>query len=268
MLIRTPFPLAGVPMPFAVRCPHCHADLDVTRRDFGRTLPCRACGGAVAVSDPSAAARAEPDVVPLTAADSAGALGWPVPGPLAAAVGVVAVAAVVWAYYALQSPPPGVPDTIPAGQWVVLAVPDGFTAEFPGEATKTTQAVAGLTVTSYTAKTAQGADYTVACTDQKLPAARLGWGAEQILNDSCAGALANIADLGAVEVSREGVRNGRFPGMQTVARIPKMSGQLVSRVYLADGRLFFASCGGPGYEAGQPIVARFFDSLRIADAPP
>jgi hypothetical protein len=72
--------------------------------------------------------------------------------------------------------------------------------------------------------------------------------------------------MGGREVRRESVQLGPYPGKQLVIYIPQAGGHMISRCYLAGGRLYITMCGGSGYDASHKDVRRFLDSFEILDA--
>jgi hypothetical protein len=105
--------------------------------------------------------------------------------------------------------------------------------------------------------------YGLAYTEGLLPPERRNLPAETLLNDACNGSVANAVQMGGQEVRRESIQLGPYPGKQLIVYIPKGGGHMISRCYLADGRLYVALYGGTGVEEGQKNVTKFLDSFEI-----
>jgi hypothetical protein len=140
-----------------------------------------------------------------------------------------------------------------------------FKALFPGEPQMINQHVMGISFTYYQVQPNQDCIYGVGLTDGVLPAARMNLPTEQLLNDSCNGAMANIEKMGGTEVRRTSIKLGEFPGKQLEVDVPQGKGQFVFRVYLAGKRLYIVMIGGKGLSADHPDVKKMMDSFEILE---
>jgi predicted Zn finger-like uncharacterized protein len=200
-----------------------------------------------------------------------GRIGFPAiaiePGVLYAVGALVgAVVFAVVGYYGLRAafrvPPP---KDIPASQWQAFEVEGRCKVLFPGTPHRDVQAVAGMTMVMQSFQPDKNSVYGIGYSEGLLPPNRRDLPAEQLLNDSCDGSAANLANMGGKEVRRESVQLGPYPGKQLVIYIPQAGGHMISRCYLVGGRLYIIMVGGSGYDTGQNNVNRFFDSFEILD---
>jgi hypothetical protein len=95
---------------------------------------------------------------------------------------------------------------------------------------------------------------------------------EDILDDSCNGALKNIKQMtdgkGVKELSRDSISKGPHKGKQLVIEIQADEGgqMILQTFYHKDsGRRYIAMCGGKNCKADQPNVKKFFESFQILD---
>jgi hypothetical protein len=88
-----------------------------------------------------------------------------------------------------------------------------------------------------------------------------------LLNDSCNGSVANLKAQGGVEESRRSIQLGPHPGKELVVNMVKADGKMVSRIYIAHGRLYIVMAGGLGLHADHENVKRLFDSFEILEKP-
>jgi hypothetical protein len=158
---------------------------------------------------------------------------------------------------------------IPDKQWKVQEVAGRCKALFPSTPTQKSQALpGGLSLVMHMAEYSKDSVFGFGYTEGALPPHRLALPAETILNDSCNGSVANAASMGGKEVSRESITLGDYPGKQLVIHIPQAKGHMISRCFLANGRLYMVLCGGTGYDPGHRDVKRFLDSFEILDKSP
>jgi hypothetical protein len=160
---------------------------------------------------------------------------------------------------------PAAPAEIAAQRWQPYAVPGRCKALFPGTPTRRVQNQGIAAAVIYLLEPDKDSTFVIGYSESMLPAHRRNLPPEQVLTDACNGALANLAAQGGREVKREPIQLGPYPGMQMKAYLSNARGYLISRFYLAHGRLYMAICGGTGYDDGQPNVKRFFDSFEILD---
>jgi hypothetical protein len=171
---------------------------------------------------------------------------------------IVLCGVLVWAALRFQPPP-----DLAAGQWEPLEIPGHCKVLLPGKPERQTQQVAGLSMVMYSVGPDKNSTFGIAYTEQRLPAHRLQLPAETLLDDSCNGSALNVTKMGGKEIRRESIRLGDIPGKELVMYIAQARGHMISRCYLANGRVYMLVCGGSGYDRGQPNVERFFDSFEI-----
>jgi hypothetical protein len=181
-------------------------------------------------------------------------------------VGVVAAVVVgVGAYYlvrlGLKMPPP--PD-IPDNRWQFVEA-GGCKVLFPGTPNRQNQSMQGLNFVMLMYQPDKDTVFGLGYTEGPLPPDRRNLPAETLLSDACNGSAANIIQMGGREVRRDSIQLGSYPGKQLLMYIPRASGHMVSRCYLAAGRLFIVTYGGTGVEEGQRNLTKFFDSFQILD---
>ncbi|HJZ58507.1 MAG TPA: hypothetical protein VKE74_26430 [Gemmataceae bacterium] len=185
-------------------------------------------------------------------------------GCLVLVVGIVGL--VVGGYYAFRTPPP---PEIPASEWVEVEVPNVFRAKLPGTAErKVQQAPGGITMVTHDCQPNKNCIYAIAYTEGPLPPHMQAMTIEELLNDSCDGAVAGVKDQGGKELKREPVTLGPHPGKQLIIGAPRGQGKMISRIFVAHGRKFMVMAGGRGYEADQKNVQRLFESFEILDPGP
>jgi hypothetical protein len=285
-----------------IDCPQCGAGLQVPDHVLGKKIRCPKCQGVVPTPAPAAAEPAEADPVRhgLTPAEPAGPRAAPSPEPPAAkaidvrpvrkkrrprrriglpgiaveggvvkvAVGLVCLVVfgvlgyiAVRAAFRVRPPSP-----IPAERWQPFEAAGRCKALLPGTPERKNQpVVAGMSVVLHMTQPSRDAVFGVGYSEGLLPPERRNLPAEQLLNDSCDGSAANLAKMGGREVRRESVQLGPYPGKQLVIYIPQADGHMMSRCYLAGGRLYIIMCGGSGYDTSHPDVRRFFESFEILD---
>lgn len=180
-------------------------------------------------------------------------------------LGTIAVIAVVWFFSKVFRTP--APPTIPPGEWQAVEVPRQIKALLPGPPRREAMVQAGIQMVTYTTSTSKDAVYAVGYMEGKLPPHRAALAPEQLLNDSCDGAIANMKNMDpdTRELSRDSIRLGEFPGKELVVEVPRGNGQFVMRNFLAHGRLYIAMAGGRGFRRGQENVNRLFESIQILD---
>jgi hypothetical protein len=156
---------------------------------------------------------------------------------------------------------------IPDQKWQALEVPNRLRVRLPGPAQKVTQPVAGMTMIMHQYQPDPHSIYAVAYMEGTLPENRRSLPVETLLNDSCNGSVANLQAQGGVEESRRSVQLGPHPGKELVVNMVKADGKMVSRVYIAHGRLYIVMAGGLGLHADHENVKRLFDSFEILEKP-
>jgi hypothetical protein len=152
--------------------------------------------------------------------------------------------------------------------WKVVDVPKLCSVSMPGDAKRATQNIAGMDFVMYTLSIGKDAEYAFGYSNSQLPPQRRSLPVEQLLNDACNGSVENTKAMGTVEVSRTSIALGEFPGKSLVMDVPKGSGQMLTRIYIAHGRLYMLLVGGKGYSESSRNAQRFFDSFKIIDTGP
>ena len=256
-------------MPISVRCPHCRADLAVPRREFGRTLPCRACGGAVATGAVPARALRRGPAAPT---QKFGAIPRWV-GVLAVVLFLGSIGGAVALKFALakalNAPTPD-PEVVPDSHWVAADIPERFHAEFPGPLGK--PAYGPMLLGERTTRhgvTKWGRVFGVSVSDRRLPDRLNKLPAAELLGQACDELTKSPASHRVPVVSRGPVAAGPFPGLEYVTEDPENGVRRVGRVLLARERIYVVECSGPGYGAQHADVAHLLDSFAVtAPEPP
>jgi hypothetical protein len=156
---------------------------------------------------------------------------------------------------------------IPDEQWRILEIPNRVKVRLPGTAQKITQPIAGMTMIMHMCNPDKNSFYAVSYMEGVLPENRRALPVETLLNDSCDGSVANLRAQGGVEESRQPVQLGPHPGKELVVNMTKADGKVVSRVFIANSRLYVVSAGGLGFRPDHENVQRLFDSFEILEKP-
>jgi hypothetical protein len=164
---------------------------------------------------------------------------------------------------ALRTPPPR---EIAAELWQPFEVPGRCRVLFPGPSHRQENNFGTMKLVMHSCEPDKDSVYGIGYTEGQLPPDRRNLPTEVLLTDACNGSAANLENMGAKEVRREPVQLGPYPGKQLVMSIPRAIGHMISRCYIADGRLYIIMCGGRGFDTGQANVNRFFESFQILDA--
>jgi hypothetical protein len=159
----------------------------------------------------------------------------------------------------------GQPPEFAEEQWKPLEVPNRFKVLFPGQPRRTTQPTFGLTLIAHAYEPNKDVFFGVTYSEGELPPERRALPVETLLSDAYTGAVSNMANMGAKEVSHRSITLGPHPGKETKVWIKQVRGHAIVRIYLVHGRLYIVMLGGKGYDEGQPNVNRFLDSFEILD---
>ena len=128
-----------------------------------------------------------------------------------------------------------------------------------------TQDIKGLKVVAYHYLPDRNSAYAISYMEGELPPERRSLSVDQLLNDSCDGAVANTP--GGKEISRKSITLGPHAGKQVVVRVAEGRGKIIMRVYIhaTNKRLFTVLAGGEGFEPRDKNVQWLFNSFEILD---
>ena len=159
----------------------------------------------------------------------------------------------------------GSPALLPADLWQEQVLGDRFKVSLPGNPKRSTMDLGqGLFARVLLVAVDENTAFSAACTEGKFPPDRAALTVEELLDYPCDGSreVVRQMDPRLTELSRTPVSFEGCPGKQLVLKVPAGSGQMVSRVYYADGRLFIISLVGRGVTADNPNVKYLFDSFK------
>ena len=185
------------------------------------------------------------------------------------ALGVAAALALLVAFggltYWVATSLTGSPALLPADLWQEQVLGDRFKVSLPGNPKRSTMDLGqGLFARVLLVAVDENTAFSAACTEGKFPPDRAALTVEELLDYPCDGSreVVRQMDPRLTELSRTPVSFEGCPGKQLVLKVPAGSGQMVSRVYYADGRLFIISLVGRGVTADNPNVKYLFDSFK------
>jgi hypothetical protein len=164
------------------------------------------------------------------------------------------------------------PPTIPDDRWKPVEVPNRMKVLFPGSAERQKIAPEGIQTIMYMCNVDKDQVFGVGYSEGPLPDKIRNMKLEDILDDSCDGALARMklttGGKGVKELSRDSVTLGAHKGKQLEIEIQVGDGgRMIMRTFYHkdSGRRYIAMCGGKDYKADQPNVKKFFESFQILD---
>jgi len=155
----------------------------------------------------------------------------------------------------------------PPDSWQTFEVPNRFRVKLPppGRPGQVVQDMMGLKVAAYHLSLDRDSVYAISYMEGELPPGRRSLPVDQLLNDSCDGAVANTP--GGKEISRKSITLGPHAGKQVVIRVAEGRGKIIMRVYIhaINKRLFTVLAGGEGFEPRDKSVRWLFNSFEILD---
>lgn len=264
-------------MSISMKCPDCGANLKVPDDHWGKAIRCAKCLRVIEtdVSEDEISARPSEPVAPR--APFGNQLRkrrfknkydprFPVRTAVALGVGgvcfLLAGGFVFWfVRYGFHFRAPVFPDE----QWRALEIPNRVKARLPGTAQQISQPICGLTMIMHQCQPDKNSVYAVAYLEGVLPENRRALPVETLLNDACDGSVANLSAQGGDEESRHSVHLGFYPGKELVVNIRRAGGKMISRVYIANSRLYIVMAGGVGLRPDHENVQRLFDSFEILE---
>lgn len=152
-----------------------------------------------------------------------------------------------------------------AAEWKEFEEPNRCKALMPGKPERKSETANGFELISHKVEPNRHTAYAVAYSATTLPRHRLNLPMEALLNDACAGAVANLANMGGSEVSRTSIKLGPISGKELVVDVPKLKGKLIGRIFVHRGRLYMAMAVGRNFEPNHQDVKRFLDSFEIIE---
>jgi hypothetical protein len=162
---------------------------------------------------------------------------------------------------------------VQADRWEAVEVPSRLRALLPGPAQRREQPSAGMKTITYQYQPTPDTVYAVSYSEATVPPHRAQVGSEFILKEACDGANAALRQQAAKsnedveELGRRSVQLGLFPGKELTQRVGTRGGRMITRMYLAHGRLYLVLAGGIGLNADHENVKRLFDSFQILERP-
>lgn len=154
---------------------------------------------------------------------------------------------------------------IPHRQWQTLEVPDRVRVSLPGTAKRTTFRLRELTMIQYWVELDdRSAVYGVAFSEERLPPElKLDMELELLVKSACDNAMGKPRAQGGELLGRQGLQLGPYPGSELVHRTA--NGRLITRTYLAGGRVYVVIAGGYKLDEEHENVKRLFDSFEIIE---
>ncbi len=178
-------------------------------------------------------------------------------------VGVVFVALLIWGVVWAMKPKPA--PELQDNLWAPFEVADRFKVLLPGKPEVKQQQALGISFKYYQVQPHRDCIFGVGVTEGNLPPERLKLLPEDLLNDSCNGAVLNLEQMGAKEKKRYSIKLGEYPGKHMDIDVPQAKGQFVFRNYLVGGRLYILMVGGTGLSAKHPDVVKMFESFELLE---
>ncbi|MFO0929126.1 MAG: hypothetical protein U0736_19240 [Gemmataceae bacterium] len=163
---------------------------------------------------------------------------------------------------------PSPPPVIAEKEWQLLDVPGRCKVLLPGVPKQQSQNAGGIEMVMHSVDPAgdNRASYGIGYSQTGLPPQRRELPVDQLLNDACDGSVARLKSMTECkEVKREDIQLGDYPGKELVVAIPAARGKMITRVYMAKGRLYMLIAGAKGLETDHKNVKRMFESFDIQD---
>jgi len=160
-------------------------------------------------------------------------------------------------------------ESIPEREWKPLEQSNRFRVQLPGDPErKAVPIIPGFQMVMWEVKYGPNAVFFIGQSEGEFPAERRKL-PELVLNDSCdAMKLSSAAKDNAVELRRDSIELGGFPGKRLVLDVPEKKGQLIFCIYFTGEHIYIAAAGGKGYFPEHQVVKRFFNSLEILEKRP
>jgi predicted Zn finger-like uncharacterized protein len=171
--------------------------------------------------------------------------------------GIFSVPPIFRALTAVEEP------VIPDEKWQKIEVPGRFRCLMPGPATQETPP-GPVPMVMHQCSPNKDLMCMVGYSRDQVTPDRLAAGTDRILNDGCDGAMRNMREMGATEISRSPITlNGKYPGRELLVKAPGRNGKMIFRLYLVNNIIFMVGVGGRGIEPGGQVPTKVFNSFEV-----